>query len=800
MMTWHMESIEPSQGHGRQGNGRLPVGWRRTFGVVGIWICCGALVSPLNAADLTTATQSPASSDPGKPDAVKQAELKAGHSYHGEAFNEGPRQAAYAIAGTGNVRFPKGSTTSEEVNALLHQGVGQLHGFWYFEAERTFRQAATREPDCAAAYWGMAMANANNRDRAKKFLEEAIKRKENAPAHIRMYIDALAALLKEDDEKKASQAYVKALEAILYEHPDDIEAKAFLALHLWQRRNSDQPLFSHLAVDSLIDQVLAVEPLHPSHHYRIHLWDDEKPARALQSAALCGQSAPSIAHMWHMPGHTYSNLHRYEDAVWQQEASARVDHAQMIRDRLLPDQIHNFAHNNEWLIRNLLHIGRIPAAIDLAKNMIELPRHPKINVLSKGGCSSSYGRERLMQVLTAAERWDEALQLSQGPYFEPTAIFNEEIRWHFLVGRSHYSLGHISEGDAQLASLAERYAAKQSECDAAKQQAKETAEKENKSEEEKKKAIDEAGGKFQDELDRAKKAVLELETLQLIAHDRWADALQKAQSGADLSASQWSNLFAHNGQPDQAVEKLREEVKNHPQATLPLAHLAHLYWSLGRATEARETFEQLRRLSAYVDLQSPPYARLAPLAHQLGLPRDWRAAPQVASDVGVRPSLDSLGPFRWRPQQAYDWSLTGASGQTISLADYRGRAVLVLFYLGHGCLHCAEQLQAFGPQAEAFRSAGIELVAISSDDLEGLAKSIENYQGGLIPFPLLSDHSLTVFRQYRAYDDFENQPLHGTFLIDDQGRLRWHDIGFEPFMDHAFILEEAKRLLQIASP
>lgn len=47
----------------------------------------------------------------------------------------------------------------------------------------------------------------------------------------------------------------------------------------------------------------------------------------------------------------------YEDACYQQEASARADHAYMMRDRVLPDQIHNFAHNNEWLIRNLVFVA-----------------------------------------------------------------------------------------------------------------------------------------------------------------------------------------------------------------------------------------------------------------------------------------------------------------------------------------------------------------------------------------------------------------------------------------------------------
>ena len=141
--------------------------------------------------------------------------------------------------------------------------------------------------------------------------------------------------------------------------------------------------------------MFAVEPMHPAHHYRIHLWDDEKPARAVESAALCGQTSPGIAHMWHMPGHIYSELHRYADAAWQQEASARVDHAHMMRDRVLPDQIHNYAHNNEWLIRNLGIVGRVHDAIDLAKNMIELPRHPKYNTIEQG--SASFGRERLVE-------------------------------------------------------------------------------------------------------------------------------------------------------------------------------------------------------------------------------------------------------------------------------------------------------------------------------------------------------------------------------------------------------------------
>ena len=79
------------------------------------------------------------------------AKPPAGHSMNGDAFNEGPRQRAVLIEGTGSVHFPI-TTKSEEARKFFEQGVGQLHGFWYFEAERSFRQVAALDADAAMAY------------------------------------------------------------------------------------------------------------------------------------------------------------------------------------------------------------------------------------------------------------------------------------------------------------------------------------------------------------------------------------------------------------------------------------------------------------------------------------------------------------------------------------------------------------------------------------------------------------------------------------------------------------------------
>jgi tetratricopeptide (TPR) repeat protein len=203
-----------------------------------------------------------------RPEAMRAAEPAApappaaGHSWHGETFNEGPRQRAYLMGNTGSVSFPV-TTASPEAQKFINQGVGQLHGFWYFEAERSFRKAATLDPHCAMAYWGMALANTNNHKRAKDFLAEAVKRKTGIAERESMYIDALDAFHKADanKDKERHEAYAKALERIIYKNPTDIEARALLGLQLWLNRSHGIPVASHLAVDALLKEVVAVEPL-----------------------------------------------------------------------------------------------------------------------------------------------------------------------------------------------------------------------------------------------------------------------------------------------------------------------------------------------------------------------------------------------------------------------------------------------------------------------------------------------------------------------------------------------------------
>ena len=754
----------------------------------------------------------------------------AGHSLMGDAYNEGPRQQAHLMPGMSNVHFPI-STKHPLAQKFFNQGIGQLHGFFYLEAERSFRQVAALDPFCASAYWGMAMANSPKR--AKEFIKTAEKYQAAASPRERQWIAALANFYRDEkkDEKERRKDYQKALEQIVKAYPADLEAKAFLALRRWQDNSEGVPYGDKKNVDSLLNEILSANPLHPANHFRIHLWDEgQRATNALVSAANDGFSAPGIAHMWHMSGHTYSALKRYSDAAWQQEASARVDHAYMMGNSVLPDQIHNFAHNNEWLIRDLNNIGAARRAVDLAKNMIELPRHPKFNTLTKG--SSSYGYQRLLETLVRYELWDELLVLGGSVYLQPTANNDHEARRSHALGLASLQTGDITGGKNQIAALealakkvtpkpsTNAPAAKPAEPAKVGQASSLTTNSTNapvvkppplaqpaltnspasppKSDTKKATPSYSASPALLTTASPTSitNAIAELRILIALKEGNFAAAKEQVAKATGIPKERLARLHFAAGDKAKAETLAQEAMKASENQVQPLANYVDLAYRSGKFREAFDAFYKLRELSAEADLDTPVFRRLAPVAKDLKLAADWRPPLTRPSDFGKRPSLASLGPFRWQPSAAPDFSLPDGDGKKTSLRQFKGKPVVVIFYLGAGCVHCIEQLVAFAPEAEAFKKAGIAIVAVSTDTVAGLNSTVEKakYNGGF-PIPLLSDTSLKTFKAYRAHDDFESQPLHGTFLIDGEGLIRWQDISFQPFMEPKFLLTEAQRLL-----
>jgi peroxiredoxin len=801
-------------------------------------LCCFSGTHPLRAAESLKGVRPTEDDGPADP----------GHSIHGEAFDQGPRQAAYLMPGMGNVHW-KVSVDSPLAQRFFDQGIGQLHGFWYFEAERSFRQVAALDPDCAMAYWGMARANMQNQSRARGFIDKAVERQSQASPLERQLITSLEKLLKglaggkAEAKRQAREAYVKTLEELSLDHPTHIELKAMLVLQAWENEKDGLKIQSRLAIDAILDQIFRVNPRHPAHHFRIHLWDNARRERALASAAACGPAASGIAHMWHMPGHTYSGLKRYRDAAWQQEASARVDHAHMIRDRVLPDQIHNFAHNNEWLIRNWLKIGQVQRAVDLAKNMGELPRHPKYNTLEKG--SANYGRQRLLDSLTAYAMWPEFIALADTVYLEATGrekLDDERLAW---LAIAHSSLGNSQKFaecqsafaarsrmvDREQQNLEKDLAAllasppKNSQRAPGKQRAAtrqppalrgaipwdefdwdetETVNlkptgleltdsatrgwgKLDQEKAKKYKELQQRGERLshQQHAIRAYQAAAAKDFGQAVAWARGADKM--------VPATHRLEWYAQVMPSKQVLSKAEELLESAKGELLPLATAAWVAWKVGDQERTKEWLTALFEVAGVADPQLEVLKRLQPAIQGLGLEEEAKPRLESASDLGERPALDSLGPERWSPPRAPAWSLVDADQRSFSSHHFRNRPYILVFYLGLGCLHCVEQLQKLSPELERFRGLGYELVAISSESLDSLREGLANYSQPM-PIPLLPNAELDVFREFRCFDDFENQPLHGTFVIDGQGRVRWQDISAEPFMDVDFLLSEVARL------
>jgi peroxiredoxin/tetratricopeptide (TPR) repeat protein len=776
-----------------------------------------------------------------------------GHSQHGSAFDEGPRQAAHLMPGMSDQVHLPVAGLSAEAQAFFDQGVTQLHGFWYFEAERSFRQVLLLQPGCAMAYWGMAMANVENKPRAAGLIAHAVRCSADVPAYEQRWIDAWATYYQvgehsrdelrcgdpvrvqarietitakngKRDEKPLAKQLVRDLEAMVFEFPADIEGKAFLAMQNWLNTDWGKgiPISSYAGVDALLEQVLQQAPLHPAHHYRVHLWDREAAERALASAAVLGCTAPGIAHQWHMAGHIYAKLHRHAEAAWQQEASARVDHAQMQRDRVMPFLIHNYGHNQEWLARSLSYGGRVPEALAVAKNLAALPRHPKWNTLDDDEHIAAYARTRLVSLCEEHELWQQALQLEQDGHLDRSESVRGELLRLGLLGRALFRLGRLDEAERLVGEVEPLLAKARAARAAAVDGAEAVALAEKAAAKVVREAMDEAGREPTDLVRAVLDLQRELRGEHLLAHGDAKGAVAEFEAIDGLPKTLLADALVAAGEAPKAIELLAAEVKERPNrlpatGRLLLAHVAaHAQDPAHDRARARELLPQVVAMGVGGTPRSPFEARVdvgvddGSARSQPGTSLRLVAAdgaplfPEAEeasfpADFGQRPPLDSLGPVAWTPFAAADFDLPCATGGRRTLAQQRGKPVLVVFYLGFGCLHCVEQLEALSPKANAFAAAGVDVVAIGNESLATAQDNLAALGEAAFAFPLLADPDLAAFRAWRCHDDFESMPLHGTFLVDGDGKVRWQDISAEPFTQFDWLLQESRRLLALRS-
>ena len=122
--------------------------------------------------------------------------------------------------------------------------------------------------------------------------------------------------------------------------------------------------------------------------------------------------------------------------------------------------------------------------------------------------------------------------------------------------------------------------------------------------------------------------------------------------------------------------------------------------------------------------------------------------------------------------RAPDFTLRDQDGEQVSLSDYRGRKVLLVFYPGDFSPVCGDQLSIYQEVKPEIEEKGVELVGISVDGFFA-HKAFQEKLG--IDTTLLSDFEPKgeVARAYGSYVEkmgFANRTL---VLIDEDGVVAW---------------------------
>ena len=250
-----------------------------------------------------------------------------------DSINEiGLKRGEIVLCGAPNKQFGRvefETSCTGKVKENFNLAIEMLHSFEYDEAEKVFAKIIDAEPDCAMAYWGVAMCNnhplwspptvAELKKGARAIaIAASITQKSGREA---AYIDAMASFYKDwnkADHHTRSVRFEKGMEKTYRENPNDKEAAIFYALALDAAADPSDKSYSNQKKAGAI--LTSLYPGHPDHpgivHYIIHTYDyPELAALGLPAARKYASVAPSSAHAQHMPSHIFTRLGLWDECI-----------------------------------------------------------------------------------------------------------------------------------------------------------------------------------------------------------------------------------------------------------------------------------------------------------------------------------------------------------------------------------------------------------------------------------------------------------------------------------------------------
>ncbi len=280
------------------------------------------------------------------------------------------------------------TTPSESVQAYFDQGLRLLLAFNLEEAERSFEEAAARDPQCAMCFWGIGMSLSPHYnlpglpDRTAagaRAVAQGLAVAADKPEIERDLLTTLAKRLADpppatpEGYAALDRAYAEGMAALAKKYPDDADIQAYYAeslmdLRPWKLWEPDgKPAPGTLEIVDQLQEVLDRYPDHPgANHMLIHALEaSPHPERAVAAAERVARTMPGAAHMVHMPAHIWSRLGRWEDSAQANRDAIAVDARYVETNPGIRNGFYMmyFGHNYQFLWWSALMEGRYAEAI-----------------------------------------------------------------------------------------------------------------------------------------------------------------------------------------------------------------------------------------------------------------------------------------------------------------------------------------------------------------------------------------------------------------------------------------------------
>jgi tetratricopeptide (TPR) repeat protein len=251
-----------------------------------------------------------------------------------------------------------------------------LHHMTYPQARAAFRDVAARDPDCAMAYWGIAMTlfqpmwptrpGLAERELGWRMVQKAESLGPRTERE-RLFVATAEAFFRnpaDGDYWARIRRWEEAAQRAHQTLPNDLEAASFYALaHIAVAQTSGTTATNHARAASERAKVLAANPRHPgAMHYLIHANDvAERERESPQVVSAYEAIAPDNPHALHMPTHIYVRLGDWPRVIDGnlRAASAALRFPTGEQNQLVWDE---FPHAIEYLVYAHLQRGSDEAA------------------------------------------------------------------------------------------------------------------------------------------------------------------------------------------------------------------------------------------------------------------------------------------------------------------------------------------------------------------------------------------------------------------------------------------------------